>query len=237
MPPPKKDGFMRLKCLPYLLALFVLGLGACSKGELPPYEVTFTDPVMKDALREGFAMAPVTQVEPIPGGRESLAFITNELYTSVLVFTEGTEVLEPGVLIKRIENGGEEFQDFARAFRRSRINGEKLSQGDTAQLYPHVAARFLFLSWVREETEMGVKDSAAADYNDMDFAQDIYNVAYQTFEGELTGEMIDLVRGELVWRGVARYKTGEMYADNRPADLWTRRSSACTALARLMSLD
>jgi hypothetical protein len=227
---------MRSPAVSPVLALLLL-LSACASGEKPPYEVEYRDPVLKEALRDGFAMAPVTQVAPIPGGRDALARITNDLYTALLVFTEGTEILEPGVVIKRIDNAGEDFQVFAREFRRSRIAGDKLSQSDTARLYAQVAERFLMVAWVLEQGEVGVKDSASADYQDLDFAQDIYDVAYKSFKGELTVEMIDLVRGELVWRGVARYSTGEMYADNQPADLWARRSQACTAAARLLSLD
>jgi len=227
---------MRVSVFPYVLSLFLLILGGCSSGELPPYEITFTDPVIREALKEGFAMAPVDAVEPIPGGTESLAFLTNELYTALLVFTDKTEIVEPGVVLKRMENGGEEFQAFARSFHRSRINKKELSQSDAARIYPHLAQRFLFLAWTREKGETGMRESAT-DYQDIDYAMDIFDVTFKTFEGELTGEMIDLVTGLVIWRGVARYRTGEMYGDNRPEDLWTRRSSASSALARLLALD
>jgi len=222
-----------------LLALFVPVLYACSQAPPPRYEITYTDPLFNqhEAFAEGFALAPVDQAEPGVGGAEALAQMTNELYTALLTFTEKAEIVDPKVVLERAKEQGEETETFLRSFQRDRINGVALNAEDCKKILEWLDERFFFVSWVEERTEVGMRERPTVDYTDIEFSQDIYAVTYQKFEGSLSGALIDLVRGVIVWKGVARYTTGEMYKDNLPADLWTQRNRACVAMARLLSLD
>jgi hypothetical protein len=232
---PRLDRFaiyLRI-ALPALLLL----VPGCGPSPQPPYEILHTDPAHREALDQGFALAPVDQAVPVIGGKEALAFLSNELYTSLLVFTGETEILDPAVVLKRAESAGDEAKDLFRQFHRDRINGKEIEAAACARIFPLIGQRFLALAWVDEKVEMGVRDNADDDYTQLDYAHDINDVAFRTFEGALHLVVVDLVRAERVWEGVARYSTGEMYADNDPEDLWTMRSRACSRLGRMFSLD
>jgi len=221
-----------------LYALFLLLLTGCGGGTPPKLEITHVDPEYEEALRAGFSIAPVDRTEPIYGGAEALAEFNNELYSSLLAFTEGVEITEPGVVLKRVKHGGEDAMALFRQFQRDRINDVPLSAGDCARIFPMVLQRFLFLPWVDEHEDTGVEDTVSGEYTTkIDFAADLNNVSFKQYEGQLIGEMVDLVKGKVVWRGVARYKTGKIFIGNRPEDLWNRRTQAATDLARLLSLD
>lgn len=230
---------MKQRRLCAFLSVVVFLLYACSSAPPPRYEITYTDPAFsyREAFHDGFALAPVDQAKPIIGSAGSLASLTNDLYTAFLTFTENAEIVEPGVVLERAKKAGEDQAVQLRKFQRDRINGVDLIQGDCARIFAWLSERFLFVSWVEESGEVGLQEGQTIDYTDIDFSQDIYAVAYQKFQGQLTGELIDLVKGERVWSAVVRYATGEMYKDNLPADLWTQRSRACVAMARLLSVD
>ncbi len=217
---------------------YILFLTGCGSGPPPPVEITHVEPGFEEALRTGFSVAPVDRSEPIYGGAESLAEFTNGLYSSLLAFTEGVEITEPGVVLKRVKHGGDEALALFRKFQRERINKLPLSTSDCTRIFPLVLQRFLFVPWVEEHEEAGVEDTVSGEYTTkIDFAADLNNVSFKQYEGQLSGEMIDLVKGEVVWRGVARYKTGKIFIGNRPEDLWACRTKAATNLARLLSLD
>lgn len=221
-----------------LSALCVLLLIGCGGGPPPRLEITRADPEYEEALRVGFSIAPVDRSEPIYGGAEALAEFNNELYSSVLAFTEGVEITEPGVVLKRVKHGGEEAMALFRKFQRDRINDVPLSSGDCARIFPMVLQRYMFLPWVEEHEDSGVEDTVSGEYTTkIDFAADLNNVSFKQYEGQLIGEMVDLVKARVVWRGVARYKTGKIFIGNRPEDLWKCRTQAATDLARLLSLD
>jgi hypothetical protein len=183
-------------------------------------------------------VAPVNQSAPIYGGRESLASLTNELYSSLLVFTQGIELTEPGVVLKRVKEAGEEAEELFHGFERDRINDLPLSASDCNRLFPWVMQRFLFVPWVTEHEETGIQDTVSEEYTTkIDYAADLNTVTFKYYKGELSGELIDLVKAEIVWHGVVRYKTGKIYIGSRPEDLWTERTRASTSLARLFGLD
>ncbi len=222
-----------------LLAPLFLLVSACGAPTPPRYEITYTDPLYNplDLRRDGLAMAPVDPVKPILGGAGALATMSNELYTALLTFTEKVEVVDPEVVLQRAKKAGEDVPDSLRQFQRRRIQKAELSPAECSKIFPWLATRFLLVPWVEESGQVEMKEGPTIDYTDIDFSQDIYAVTYQRYEGTLTAELIDLVRGEVVWRAVVRYSTGEMYKDNLPADLWTQRNRACVAMAKLLNFE
>jgi len=215
----------------------VLALSACSSGRPEPFEMTERQPEYPEALASTVAIAPADMAVPVEGGPRALAFVTNEFYISFLTFAEGTATVEPGMVLDRVKASGDEAMDLFRGFQAARMRDDELDASSCARLYPLIEERYLLLVWIDESATTGLRGNPSQDLaQDVDFAQDVYDVTYRTYEGKMTAEVVDLVVAKTLWKGSINYETGEMYADNEPSDLWTRRSEAALALARMMTL-
>jgi hypothetical protein len=200
---------MRPACL--VSACGILLLAGCAST--PPGSGGRVD-TRSDRLTEiflsGFSVAPVGHADPVENAGEIAAFMSNNLYTALLVAFEGTQLIGPEHFLNQINLYEDQGLEDFRRFRRRRVLGEPLEKDECTRMSQMILHRYVLLTWV-EEDESQILEDYGQDYIDATHANDVRRVALTVLDGKLHGQLLDLWELETLWSGYAEYQSQKVY--------------------------
>ena len=169
-------------------------------------------PLFDVVLDAGLAVAPVGHVDPVADSAEISAFLTNELYLGLLVNMRGVQLVSPDDVLAQMGAAGDEAVEHFLAVRRQLVREEIPSREDLALLSRIVLHRFLLVTWVDETKEMGLEE-LDRDYVDVSLPADVRRASYEQILGQISGVVIDLWEGEIMWKARQSYRTQKMFGE------------------------
>lgn len=219
------------------LTALALLLVACGGSRMPHGgQVLNRSPELMMVRESGLQVAPAAHVDPVADAAEISAFMTNALYAQLLANTDRVELRSPQDLLDHLALQGEEGLSLFREFRRARVRDDAIDPAAARELSRLILHRYVLLSWVDEEEEMGM-DERVGDYTEAYYAEEVRRTAFTVVKGRLHGEVVDLWEARSLWRAVSTYESGRIYtrdAEER-RDLELARASGALRLVSMLA--
>lgn len=205
----------RRACLGAVSTLLLLA-GCASNPPGTGGQVDARSERLTEIFISGFSIAPVGHADPVVNAGEIAAFMSNNLYTALLVSFDGTPLIGPEHFLNQVNLYEEQGLDDFRRFRRRRVLNEPLEKDECTRMSQMVLHRYVLLTWV-EESESQILEDYGQDYVDSTHANDVRRIALTVLNGELHGRLIDLWDLETLWSGHAKYQSQKVFLQSMGA--------------------
>jgi hypothetical protein len=211
-------------------------LAGCGGGAEIETRVAERAPSLPEALRQGMVIAPCF----VPGPRSDAGSVASaisqelsrQLQLESMVELGGARLVLPEDVQTRAAANPTPASLLA-AVQRMRAGGEPVAQQRYQDLRAWLGCDQLLLTWLDEQDERG-SQILIPDIHQVPWPLDGGTVPYTVVKGVLWGELVDLRRGQPLWRGDASYATGRRTPAQARYELPGFRTKAVTALVRLL---
>ncbi len=161
------------------------------------------------ALDSGLAIAPVVQVNTVALENPRADFLSNELYTYMLVQVDAP-IVGPHDLTEQIGLQGFQAEADFRDFQQRRLEKTLLDPAECTRLSRMLLHRYVLITWMDENADGGF-DSMTGDITQRNAAENVLRDSFYMVRGTLQGEVLDLWEAKVLWTGRASYVSGRLY--------------------------
>lgn len=195
--------------------LVLLTSSACTRAQPGPGVVTHRSPQLPFALQSSFAVAPVGHADPVEEAAEISAFLTNQLFVTLLATAEGVDLVGPQEVLNQLSLHDEEGFSHFRRFRLGLVLGQPLEPESCVTMSRLLRQRYVLFSWVEEDEQRGLED-LDRDYTEK-IPDDVRRATYSVLRGTLQGRLVDLWEADLLWSGHADYRSERIFSHSQSA--------------------
>ena len=217
----------------FLVLTVVLLLAGCAATTPPTDGVQFRSDHWSLAAESGFAVSPMAANALVTDTAEAAALFTNEFYAALQISLPGKILTSPIETLHRLDAIGGGAHTRFRSLRAKLYRNEQLIPEETAAISRDVQHRYLLVGWLEEGESEGFQGYQYRVPGAGQYETVVHGLTYAEIHGRATAVVLDLWANEILWRGVAEYKTGQLYGDDSEIreELDRARASGAITLA------
>lgn len=213
---------------PMLLVLIAVlpGCGASAPADRGGRTVEVA-PGFERVLEGALAVVPTVRGPATEARAGDLAPVARELHAHLYAGLPSMRLVGPDSVRSRLRAAD---VDPAPLVRRLAL-GDRLLPTDGSALHGALGSRHALLTWITETVVTGI-ERARTDLEISDFATEGGLATYRRIEGALHGAVVDLERGEVLWRATEPYRGDPVFGDRAfGPDLDRLRTATAITLA------
>jgi hypothetical protein len=217
---------------PLLLALIAV-LPGCAAS--PPEDRVGVgvevSPDFDRVLEGSLAVVPTVRGPATEAHAGDLAPLARELHAHLYAGLPSTRLVDPDSVRARMRAAGTSADPLVRRL----ALGDRLLPSDGSALRRALGSRHVLLTWISETVVTGT-ERPRTDLEVSDFATEGGLARYRRIEGSLHGVVVDLERGEVLWRATEPYRGDPVFGD-APFGSDLDRLRTATAITLAIALE